>query len=487
MKVQHDGFDEVLVAPTEKNLAETLESAVKVANARCRTGLVDLRSATTSDIWRRMTDHSEGFWQRISGSPRDKENQSGLAVAWWSDRIGRRHVRVRGVRWYFGSDSAARNNILAPFTESRPPVWLIYPDYIYLAGEGEDQKILAACPCGMTGTLDAIGWMGDRCAACHDRSEEGQELADRTRVAPWTIEGTSVVAVTFSPDGALLAACTLSSGPHVRDLATGETRGWKTEGRLESAADLAFLPDGGLVWSQGRDVRILDPHTFEQRGGFQAESGVYRFALSPDGSLLALQGRDLNVWNLRTGETRFPVSRYSVPPLPCCFVFTPDSKGLAVGMWDGTIRWWETAQGTPGATWTLPVTVERHQQELAISPDGRYLASLDTGPTDNLRLWDILAGKILRAWTLNRSVTRSAMRLMAFAPDGRTLVVGLPGGVFGFCDVVAGGDPVYLVSAPKPGVHTLAFSPDGDWLAVGCDRALVKLWPWRALLTAAAK
>lgn len=487
MKQQHDGFDTVLIAPTEKVLGDTLTNAVQVANARCRTGLVELRTATASDIWRRLAERPEGFWQRLGGGPRHKEAESGLAVAWWSDPLGRRHVRVRSVRWQIGSDEPARANILAPFAGSRPSAWLVYPDYLYLVGEAE--QFLAVCPCGVVGTLDAIGWMGDRCAACHDRGQDGVNIAGRERAVPWTFAQHSVVAVAFAPDGRTLAACTQNSGPQVRDLATGEVREWHGTLPIHPDADLAFLPDGDLVWGQSKVVAAFAPHTLNQRRLIATGHAFDRITLSPDGSLLVTRSRDLHVWHVPTGERRFSLTVASGDPVPHCAAFYPDGQSLAVGMSNATIRWWRTAQGREDATWPVPGPPDRRVMELAIAPDGRHLASISDGDAANLHLWDVATGKVRATWSLNRTgyQPRSGMRQLAFAPDGRTLVVRDTGGVLKCFDVEAGDSPLSLVSAGKPEIQTTAFSPDGCWLAVGCDRGLVKLWPWEPLVAAARR
>src|SRR5262245_38444985 len=164
---------------------------------------------------------------------------------------------------------------------------MIYPDLISLTGKDEDQHALAACPCGVAGTLDAIGWMGDRCAACHDRSEEGQELPGWRRIAPWKIGYNAVAAVAFSPDSQMVAAVPGGWQPlAIRDLETAATRTWKPKRQEWGEIDLAFLPDGNLLVAHTDEVLILDPHKFTRRGRFVADPGLGWITRSADGALV---------------------------------------------------------------------------------------------------------------------------------------------------------------------------------------------------------
>jgi WD40 repeat protein len=495
MSQQHEPFEVLLVAPSEAELNESLTQAVNAANARCRNALVQLSPIAREDTVRAMASRPEGTRQKLGGQggPREAE-RSAVAVAWWADRLGRRHVRVKGARRKFPHGPDADRNILNPRTESRPPVWMLYPDLIYVTGTGEDQRVLAACPCGMVGDLDAIGWMGDRCAACHDRTEEGQALPDWQRIAPWSLKSGSVSAVSFSPEGNLVGAAACGGASVVvHDLATGETRtreGDRHGYGLPVEQELAFLPDGNLAIGLEQDILILDPHTFDLHRSFKTGISIRRVAWSPGGNLLTVSGpsSDMSVWDLHTGEQRFEVAGRDAQPRPCSSVFTPDGKSLVTGWWGGSIHWWKVPRGTAGPTWTVPgATAALGVVELAIAPDGRTLASLTTAVASNLHLWDTSNGTVLATHTVDRKGYNPhwGMRLLAFSPDGRTLVSSERAGGLKFWDMTSAARPVSLASHPDWEIRTLTFSPDGRWLAVGDQLGTVKLWPWQALLAAA--
>src|SRR4051812_21842995 len=105
-----DGHDAILVGPSKQQLTEALSQAVKAANARCRTALVPWSPQESAAFW--LAAEPEGWRQWLGGppGPRDRDHRSALAVAWWTDRLGRRHVRVKGARWSFSYDEEALKN-----------------------------------------------------------------------------------------------------------------------------------------------------------------------------------------------------------------------------------------------------------------------------------------------------------------------------------------------------------------------------------------
>jgi hypothetical protein len=98
--------DEVLVAPGRARLEAVLGSAVARVNQRSKDRLLAWPLPELAAFLDRFEAAAEGFRQWNGGNdqtPRAPHGRSGvyrsaLAVAWWTDAIGRRHVRVLGQR-----------------------------------------------------------------------------------------------------------------------------------------------------------------------------------------------------------------------------------------------------------------------------------------------------------------------------------------------------------------------------------------------------
>src|SRR5262249_42547950 len=175
----------------------------------------------------------------------------------------------------------------------------------------------------------------------------------------------------------------------------------------------------------------------EMREGYR--DGVMQLAASADGRFLATCGNhavnasDLRLWDLNTGRElrRFPV-HLQMKHYP---VFSPDGRWLAAATGrrgvpnaSGEVHVWEVASGR------LLGIFAGHEEEvtaLAFSSDSRVLA---TGSRDRtVRLWDLASrqeGKRLRGH-------EGTILSLAFAPDDRRLAASSPESPVYIWDVAA--------------------------------------------------
>jgi WD40 repeat protein len=292
-----------------------------------------------------------------------------------------------------------------------------------------------------------------------------------------------------------------------------------------SAASLAFSPDGKIlaVGSTGSAVWLWDVSTpgrpaVLDRLALKPAAIVNSVAYSPDGRTLAAasSGGQIYLWNLADPDHASALGA----PLGTgtgqvsSVAFSPNEKILAAGGSNGRIRLWEfTPAGLPAKTAMFLNGPPDGVNTVAFSPDSRTLAV--AGNDSNVWLWDISSG--FRA-SKRPQLTgpRSWIYSVAFSPDGSTIAAGsadnnayvwnlasgalaatLPHpapvlsvayGSSGNALATADADgiariwqlPGPILNGPEGSVFTVAFSPDGDHLAVAdagaSGNGAVQLW-----------
>lgn len=122
---------------------------------------------------------------------------------------------------------------------------------------------------------------------------------------------------------------------------------------------------------------------------------------------------------------------------------------------------------------TLPIQ-QRGPRAVAFSPDGKLLALGGNKPY--LQLLSVETGKEVRRVARNAELTEGAATVLAFAPDGRSLVWSDSNKGFVHIADVASGQIVRQLPASGGGATALTFSNDGNWLVVGCADSTAIVW-----------
>jgi hypothetical protein len=218
---------------------------------------------------------------------------------------------------------------------------------------------------------------------------------------------------------------------------------------------------------------------------------IHAIAFAPGGHELAGACSDgfLRVWDLQTGTVRqtIPIEETS-----CGYdlAYLDPDRLIFAGI---GLRWWDI----PANGWNVIVPQMRWARQIALSPDGRYLAEVDSATStewggSGLRVYDTAAWQPVPALADATHTTGG----LAFSPDGRLLATGhivrvgdrmrsfspLPGRypvpdydyVVRLRDVPAG-DVVRSVGGWQQPVSNLAFSPDGTVLA-GTAGPRLRVW-----------
>jgi len=227
-----------------------------------------------------------------------------------------------------------------------------------------------------------------------------------------------VASVAFSPDGKLLATAGGDNLVRLLDLATGKEM-HRLEGHSGFIRTVVFSPDGKLLVSAGNGPAALlwDTATGKEVRQFGRHRNGFRLAaFSPDAKTLVTTAFDehIGLWDLATGKELHFFRAH--PRVPYCVAFLPDSRALVSGGdKEGTLRLWDVTTGKELRHWGDEAKGD--VQAVALSPDGRLLASTDH---KSIYLWEMTTGKeVHRLEGHTEQVTK-----LAFAPDGRTLLSG---------------------------------------------------------------
>lgn len=288
--------------------------------------------------------------------------------------------------------------------------------------------------------------------------------ADRTLISDAPLR-----AIYYSADGKSISGQCRENHVHMWDAASGKLLSDKavaSETRLLSA-DLYVDRD-----AKAGTMRVWDLSSQRQ---LQLINGAPRgrTAVSNDRGLIATaspEERSIRIWNLATGE-----QQHSLPDGvggAAELVFSPDGETVVSANYDNDVRVWKTKSGE------LVSRVEDLTGAMfaaEFTSDGKQL--IMAGLDETVYIWDA------KTFALSRKLKGHGETIssLAISPDGRTLVTG------GF-DVFTTRNPVKVaiwdlasgkitrtIRAPHAAA-SIAFSPDGKWIALSAGEKEVSLW-----------
>jgi WD40 repeat protein len=271
-------------------------------------------------------------------------------------------------------------------------------------------------------------------------------------------------------DGALLATGDDAGVVRVWDLASGkDVRSWTAhKGEVRAAA---FNPDSKLLATAGADARVVlwDADTGKQIRAIHDPNSTMRALLfSRDGRTLMTGGKDgkLRRWSVADGRLLETLRPPGLDGEIIGMALSPDGSLLALSQKNRAGKW-NAQTAAYQQTWSSSDA----QGCLAFSPDGRLLASSDSGTEVTLRGSTYMS--LLQ--TLSNAHSTSPLACLAWRGDGRQIAAVRMDGAVTRWDLDTGEiiEEIYL--PPGASAGRIVFSPDGRYLLVSHSDGLVSI------------
>ncbi|WP_345364301.1 hypothetical protein [Actinoallomurus liliacearum] len=226
---------------------------------------------------------------------------------------------------------------------------------------------------------------------------------------------------------------------------------------------------------------VLSAQMLAHAGQLGDTEGSNSVAISPAGDLVATGGADGTIWLWDAHTHRQRARLRGLPTVATVMRFSPDGTMLAAGALDGHVVVWTTSDGRALATPRWPTL-----HPVAWRPDGQALALACAAPGGVvvLRQWDPRSGRLVTQFPApgtGTPGTRAGLlsglaSSLAYSPDGDEIAIGHSDGTAALYRLKDGRKIATLSGHAHESEVSVAFSPDGTLATGGVRDGRVLFW-----------
>ncbi len=284
-----------------------------------------------------------------------------------------------------------------------------------------------------------------------------------------------VVAILDGETGLLKQTLT----PEPRASMSFENIAWSPDGAELAAGDY----DGQSVWNVETGQLTASLKGFHARAGlaWMPDGKTLVGLFTPEGGLAAV--------DIASGKIRFSLEGFTTTSFYPGEPGYPKWDGKTVLTTDGAnlIRW-DALTGAVISRSLAPIVPDGSPKQgghVLDSPDGKRYVSGDWLSMDPPTIWDAQSGKMLVTLSVEVNGTRPYLGSLAWSPDGAWIIgggslmgpSGMDNGMLILWDAATGKQLKLLTEGmTAQRINTLAWSPDGHWLAAGLNGGNIILW-----------
>lgn len=286
-----------------------------------------------------------------------------------------------------------------------------------------------------------------------------------------------------SPDGKTIAASTVDGYIQLWD-ANNKTLRYSLRGRNASIESVTFSANGKFLVTGDKNGQVSVWNRRENRRVFSIKAhkkGTALVAISPDGKFLVTASDKFSVlklWDIQKNKLyhKFIGHHAEITSV----LFGPKGDMVVSSSLDGSVKVWNPLTKSLAQTFFAPEKT-RGFMSLAISPDGKYLASglkTHVGEKNGIEVWDLDSKKLIKSLQGHEAPVSS----ISFDRSSKRLVSGANDGNIGVWDLATGNRTHDFTALNTLGirlrnnVHSVEFTKSSEEVVVVTESGETTLW-----------